>query len=259
MPANACARGAPLAIIDSALATDHPALRGANVTRRSFLPSGAAPSSGGHATAIASLLVGDMGPGVAPLAPGARLLVAETFQTVDGKAKSDTLAIIRGIDWAVQSGARVIAMSLEGAANLTMEFAVRRSAARANLIAAAGNSGRTGRPAYPAAYPDVMAVSAVDARLRPYRNGTRGTYVEIAAPGAGIISAAPGGGKKAWSGTSFAVPFVAAAMLRARAVTDGQPDAARALLRRNARDLGAPGPDEIYGHGLLQMPGGRCW
>ncbi|MEM9735896.1 MAG: S8 family serine peptidase, partial [Pseudomonadota bacterium] len=103
------------------------------------------------------------------------------------------------------------------------------------------------------------AVAAVDARLRPYRRGTRGEYVEVAAPGVDIVSAGTGGGRQAWTGTSFAVPFAAAALLRARAITRGDAEAARRLLREEARDLGAPGLDEIYGFGLVQSPGDRCW
>ncbi|MEM7496857.1 MAG: S8 family serine peptidase, partial [Pseudomonadota bacterium] len=130
---------------------------------------------------------------------------------------------------------------------------------QASLVAAAGNGGRRGAPAYPAALPEVIAVGAVDQRRRAYRGGTRGGYVELAAPGVGVSSAAPGGGWQDWSGTSFAAPFVAAALLRARAETGGDAAAARALLHSRALDLGAQGRDDIYGFGLLQMPGGRCY
>lgn len=256
---NACARGAPIAMIDTAVATGHPALRRARITQQSFIPPAASPAPMAHGTAIATLLVGESAPGAAPLAPGARLLAAETFRLIDGEPKADTIAILRGLDWSVRNRARVIAMSLEGAPNTALGFAVGRSAERANLVAAAGNKGASGDPAYPAAYPEVVAVAAVDARLRPYRNGTRGGYVEISAPGVAVSSAASGGAWTTWSGSSFAVPFVAAALLRARAETRGDAAAARDLLRRTALDLGAPGLDEVYGHGLLQAPEGTCW
>lgn len=259
LASNACQRGAPIAMIDTPIASDHPALRRADIEVRSFLPSDAVPAASDHGTAIAALLVGESLPGVAPLAPGARLLAAETFRDLGGESQADAVAILRGIDWALSQNARVIAMSIQGPPNSALALGVRASARRANLVAAAGNAGPNGDAAYPAAYPEVMAVSAVDGRLRPYRKGTRGDYVEIAAPGVDVPSAGPDGVTTTWTGSSFAVPFVVGAMLRARAETQGNPIEARALLARMARDLGAPGRDEIYGHGLLQSPGDRCW
>ena len=259
LPATACRRGAPIAIIDTPVAASLPALADANIVTRSFLPPNVRAASANHGTAVAALLVGRPSPGVAPLAPGAKLLAAEAFRDLDGDAEADAVAIVRGIDWALSQGARVIAMSIEGSPNSILAFGVQAAARRANLVASAGNAGPGGDPAFPAAYPDVMAVAAVDQRLRPYRNGTRGSYVEIAAPGVGITSVGLGGGNRNWTGSSFAVPYVAAALLRARAETQGDPNKARELITRSARDLGAPGRDDIYGHGLVQSPSQRCW
>ena len=259
LPDAACRRGAPIAIIDTPIATGHGALQGANIVARSFLPAEATPAAPDHGTAIAALLVGESVDGAAPLAPGARLLAAETFRSHDGKARADAVAILRGLDWAVSQGARVVGMSIEGSPNNILEFAVRIGARRANLVAAAGNGGPRAKAAYPAAYPEVMAVAAVDRRMRAYESGTRGGYLEIAAPGVGVLSAGPDGNGSTWTGSSFAVPFVVAALLRARAETKGDPVKARALIAETARDLGAPGRDEIFGHGLLQTPGKRCW
>ncbi|MGM0583551.1 MAG: S8 family serine peptidase [Pseudomonadota bacterium] len=256
---DACGRGAPVALVDTAVDPSHPALRGASVEARSFLPPRTTEAETGHGAALAALLVGEVAQGLRPLAPGARLLAASVFRSHRGGARADAVAVLRGIDWAVQRRARVVALSLQGPPNEALRFAVRRAAQRVNLVAAAGNGGPGGAPAYPAAWPEVMAVAAVDGRLRPYRNGTRGDYVEIAAPGVGVVAPAADGAPRTWSGSSFAVPFAAAAMLRARAETRGDAAAARRLLQRTARDLGAPGRDEVYGFGLLQAPWRRCW
>ncbi|MEL6768883.1 MAG: S8 family serine peptidase [Pseudomonadota bacterium] len=257
-PAPSCDRGAPIAIIDTAIDPTHPALRDAPITRRSFLPAGATASGTDHGTAIAAILVGEFGADAPPLAPGARLLAAEAVQEIDGRSRADTVAVIRALDWSVASRARIVTLSLAGGENRALARAIRAVAARINIVAAAGNGGPRSAPVYPAAYPEVLAVAAVDRRLRPYRRGNRGGYVDLAAPGVDVISAG-GGGTRSWSGTSFAVPFVAAALLRARAVTGGDADAARALLEAGARDLGAPGHDDVFGHGLVQSPGDRCW
>ncbi|MFN3613559.1 MAG: S8 family serine peptidase, partial [Rubrimonas sp.] len=135
-PADACARGAPIAIIDTTVDPAHPALRGAAVTRRSFLPQGAAAAGADHGTAVAALLVGRGGAG--PLAPGARLLAAEAFWMRDGVARADAASILRGLDWAVGQGARVINFSLAGADNQALAFGVSAASGRANLVAAAG-------------------------------------------------------------------------------------------------------------------------
>ncbi|MEL6476121.1 MAG: S8 family serine peptidase [Pseudomonadota bacterium] len=255
----ACRRGAPIALLDTAVARDHPSLRGANVAVRSFLREGMRSTAPYHGTAIAALLIGESAPGATPMAPGARLVVAEVIGRYDGEQRGDALGLVKALNWAAETRVRVVALSLEGGANRALHQAIRRLAGRTSIVAAAGNAGPRGDPAFPAAYPEVIAVAAVDARLRPYRNGTRGDYVELAAPGVDILSAGAGGSRQTWTGTSFAVPFAVAAVLRARAITRGDPAAARTLLRREARDLGAPGLDEIYGFGLIQSPGDRCW
>jgi subtilisin family serine protease len=204
------------------------------------------------------MLVGHVEPGVMPLAPGARLLVAETVAQFGDAMRADAASVLRGINWALSNGARVIAMSIEGSANRVLAFGLRAAARETILVAAAGNGGPKASPAYPAAYPEVIAVAAVDTDLRPYRMGTRGDFVELTAPGVGIVSAGPEGSTRSWSGSSFAVPYVAAAFLRANAATRSQRAAARKLLVAGAQDLGAPGRDEVYGYGLVQNPWPEC-
>ncbi|MGF1660257.1 MAG: S8 family serine peptidase [Rubrimonas sp.] len=252
---DACARGAPVAIVDTAVDPRHPTLRGARIERRSFLADDVASAAPDHGTAVAALLVGR----ASPLAPGARLLAAEAVGRRGDATRADAASVVRALDWAVAGRARAIGLSLAGPPNLLLERATQVAARRANLLAAAGNDGPRARPAYPAAYPSVTAVAAVDARKRAWRGGTRGAYVEVAAPGVDVASAAGDGGVRAWTGTSFAVPFAMAAMLRARAETGGDPEAARALLARTAEDVGPPGRDDATGHGVVRAPGGRCY
>jgi subtilisin family serine protease len=259
LPADACTRGAPVAIIDTPVDTSHPTLRGASVETRRFLDDGLVAASPDHGTAVAALLVGRPAPGSVPLAPGAALLAAEVFAMRDGKPRADAAAILASLDWALSRRARVIGMSLAGPENQLIALGVRAAARRANIIAAAGNFGPSAPPAHPGALPQVTAVGAIDARRRAWRGANRGDYVELVGPGVGVVSAAPGGGVKEWTGTSFAVPFAMAAALRARAETSGDPDAARRLLAARATDLGAPGRDPIFGYGLVQADGRRCW
>jgi subtilisin family serine protease len=121
------------------------------------------------------------------------------------------------------------------------------------VMAAAGNGGPVAQPMYPAAYDTVVAVTAVDGGHQVFRLANRGTYLDIAAPGVGLLHARAGGGYVASSGTSFAVPFAATAAAR---LLSEQPGAdVMSLLYQSAEDLGPPGHDEIYGHGLLRLTG----
>ena len=123
------------------------------------------------------------------------------------------------------------------------------------LVAAAGNGGKDAPPAYPAAHPDVIAVTAIDADGRIYKKANRGDYIDLAAPGVDVWAAKAGGGGSYRSGTSFAVPFVTAAIaLEQSAMPNATAKQLLAKLRAGAQDLGAKGHDPVYGDGLLTAP-----
>jgi len=120
------------------------------------------------------------------------------------------------------------------------------------LVAAVGNWGRADKPAYPAAYDHVVAVTATKGAELVYSHANSGKYVDFAAPGVGIYTALPGGGGKLQSGTSFAAPYITV-MAAILAHAGKTPDAAtlRQVLGRAARDLGQPGKDDIFGLGSV--------
>jgi subtilisin family serine protease len=99
----------------------------------------------------------------------------------------------------------------------------------------------------------VLAVTAVDKAGNVYRRAGRGAHVDLAAPGVDIWTAASVKGARPKTGTSFAAPFVSAAAAADLAADPTlSADALVAKLTASAKDLGAPGHDEIYGHGLVQ-------
>ena len=112
---------------------------------------------------------------------------------------------------------------------------------------------RAAGPSYPAAYDQVIAVTAVNKELQSYRYANRGSYIDIAAPGVAIWTALPGAMEGYHSGTSFATPYVTAtlAALYPRLASKTQ---AEALHQFSYKDLGAPGPDPIFGQGLVVAP-----
>src|SRR5690606_20144884 len=110
------------------------------------------------------------------------------------------------------NGAGVINLSFSGPPNPVMAEAIARVTARGVSIVAAAGRPDGGASGYPARYENVVAVSAVDTRLRPSRLSVRGAHIAFAAPGVGLIVAAPRGGHRRVDGTSFAAPFVSAAL-----------------------------------------------
>jgi subtilisin family serine protease len=121
------------------------------------------------------------------------------------------------------------------------------------LIAAAGNAGPTSQPLYPAAaYPNAIAVTAIDADDKLYSGANRGKHIAVAAPGVDLILPAPGKGYQVRTGTSFAAAEVSGivALLPERK-PDLDHDAVCRVLTATARDLGPKGFDPEFGAGLV--------
>ena len=188
------------------------------------------------------------------LAPKAEIFAAEVFDQNDEQGEfASTVSLIKALNWLVTLNVSVINISLAGPPNRLLETAIARVREKGILaIAAAGNGGPMSQPMYPAAYPDVVAVTAIDAKGRAFRLANRGEYVDIAAPGVNVRHALAGGGFGASSGTSYAVPFVTVAVARLLESRD-DPTAILDSLYASAMDVGAPGRDQVYGYGQLQF------
>jgi subtilisin family serine protease len=229
-PSAATAITAPVGIIDGA-----PGGNSGVALVKGFAPGAPAPSD--HGSAVASLL---------RAAGVTRLLAADVYGT--DRAGGGALAIARGLDWLTGAGAQVISISLTGPRNPLVERAVAAAQRKgAIIVAAVGNDGPAAPPAYPASYSGVLAVTAVDKRLRVLLEAGKPLHLDFAAPGADIRARDKAGKWKKVRGTSFAVPLVAARAANAL----GRGDAWRATLDREAEDLGAKGPDDRFGRGLL--------
>ena len=245
-------RGVKVAVIDSGVDQSHPAL--ADAISRSFNAAGdRGKEIGSHGTAIAGILKAQgLLKGVAP---AAELLAVRAFFSngAGGEEQSSTAIIMRALDWAVRHEARIVNMSFAGPRDAAVEEAV--SAARKRgviLVAAAGNGGPDAAPAYPAAYQDVIAVTATDTQDRLYGKANRGPYIDIAAPGVDIFVVAPARAYRHSSGTSLAAAHVSgivALLLERDASLDGAEVAD--ILKQGAADLGKPGLDPDFGAGRV--------
>jgi subtilisin family serine protease len=247
--AHTLARGmnVTIAVIDSGIDVTHPEL--ANSVADSFDALGSKEGPHVHGTGIAGAIVAHarlMGS-----APEARLLAIRAFGSASGAAESTSYVILKGLDYAVEHGAQIINMSFAGPKDPMIERGVAATAARGILlVAAAGNAGAKSPPVYPAANPNVIAVSGTDAQEKLFTASNRGNYIAIAAPGADIFLPAPDEKYQITSGTSFSAAYVSgiAALIMERNPAL-KPNDVRAILTKTARDLGAPGRDDLFGAG----------
>ncbi|MFZ5634989.1 MAG: S8 family serine peptidase, partial [Pseudomonadota bacterium] len=231
-------------VIDTGADASAPGLTGRIASSRSF---GGRYTPRPHGTHVAQILV----------RLGVRVDVADVFQTdAQGAPIATAESIARGIDWMAAHGVPVINVSITGAHSPLLSDVVARAIARGSVIvAAAGNDGPAAPPAYPAAFPDVIGVTAVDAGGRVYRRANRGEYVDFAAFGVRVPVDAGAGRTDYVTGTSYAAPLVAAIVARRyRAARPGDAGTEVGALRVRAVDLGDRGRDPVYGWGLLPLP-----
>jgi subtilisin family serine protease len=238
-----------VAVIDSGIDLSHPELAGVIVGSFDAIGKAAPPHQ--HGTAIAGAIAAHarlMG-----AAPAAKILAIRAFGASGASAEATTMAILKSIQYASLQQARIINMSFAGPAdpNLSRELAAAK-AKGAVLIAASGNFGPKSPPQYPAADPNVIAVSATDVDDKIFGASNIGPHIAVAAPGVDILLPSPGNDYRLISGTSFSAAYVSgvAALIIQRA-PGLSPDAVRNILQSTAKDLGPIGKDPEFGAGLV--------
>jgi subtilisin family serine protease len=247
--AHTLAHGAnvTIAVIDSGIDARHPELAGSIVETYDALGSNEGPHL--HGTGIAGAIVSHarlMGS-----APAARILAIRAFGVAPSGVQSSSFVVLKAMDYAAAHGAQVVNMSFAGPKDNLVERATAALASKGIvLVAAAGNAGAKSPPLYPAANPNVIAVSATDERDQLFSASNRGNYIALAAPGVDIFLPAPDQKYQMTSGTSFSAAFVsglAALVLERNPAL--KPEQLRTILVKTARDLGSPGRDDLFGAG----------
>ena len=218
--------GARVAILDTGIDKDHPDLKnrlevGKNFVQRTTSPIGSSSSQSllsalsdvmpsdasvddtstppsydyndtiGHGTHVSGTIAGELdNHGVVGVAPKARLLMGK----VCGKFGCSSVAIVNGVNWAIQNKVDVLSMSLGGALDSTAQREALGRAQDAGIVnvAASGNDG-TNSISFPAAYPSVLAVGAVDSTLKRASFSQYGPELGIVAPGVDVLSSVPQG------------------------------------------------------------------
>lgn len=249
-----------VAIIDTGIELFHPDLKD-NIKGgyNAISPERSANDDNGHGTHVSGT-VAELNNGIGAVGVGPQIdLYAVKVLNRNGSGwLSD---IIEGIDWSIANGMQVINMSLGTNSDIqSFHDAIARAyAARIVQVAAAGNDGAAVN--YPAAYPEVIAVSATDSSNALASWSSRGPEIDLAAPGVNIYSAYKGQTYRTLSGTSMAAPHVTgtvALVLSMPSVCDTDlngscsPLEVKQRLQATAKDLGLIGPDQQFGYGLVQ-------
>lgn len=241
-----------IAVLDTGVDPDHPDLKPNLVPGYNLVQPGKPPlDDNGHGTSTAGILAaaGNNGIGIAGVLWKAKVL---PIKILDGKGGGDAARVANGIRLAVDKGAKVILLSLgDPIYSSEMEKAVQYAEEKGViLVAATGNDSST--VSYPAAFPTVVSVGAVDQQRQPLSYSNRGPEMDVVAPGSHIYTTANDGKYKMVSGTSMAAPQVAGiAALLLKKNPSLTPFQIRMILRGSAQDLGTKGWDKDTGYGLV--------
>ena len=246
-----------VAIIDTGIDTTHPDLAGQIIETIDIFAEDVMNDRQGHGTHTAGIIAAK---------PNAQMRtrgICVICQIIAIKAINDDgygsdVTVAQGIDDAINAGASVINLSIGSSSDApVIKAAIERAlAADIIVVAAAGNSNNNQVEAvFPAAYPGVLAVSAIDRsnQIAPFAQNT--PDIDIVAPGVEIVSTSPfGAGYSMEQGTSTAAPQVTATVALVRALRpDLSAQQIQELILTHAIDLGDPGYDVVYGHGLLRI------
>ncbi|MFI9546269.1 type VII secretion-associated serine protease mycosin [Streptomyces sp. NPDC052016] len=264
--------GITVAVLDTGVEADHPDLEGNVLTGTDLVRFGAKPGDRAwarHGTAMASIIAGHghgygNGDGVMGIAPEAKILpvrvILEDGDPARAKARSTRgNALAEGIRWAADHGADVINLSLgddsasahpEPAEDEAVQYALKKGAV---VVASAGNGGEKGdRISYPAAYPGVIAATAVDRYGTRASFSTRRWYATVSAPGVDVVIADPDHKYYQGWGTSAAAAFVSGAVALVKAAHPGlTPAQIKKLLEDTARNAPTGGRDDSRGFGFI--------
>ncbi|MFE9663516.1 type VII secretion-associated serine protease mycosin [Streptomyces sp. NPDC005955] len=264
--------GITVAVLDTGVDDSHPDLTGNVLPGKDLIGFGARRGDrpwARHGTAMAGIIAGHgHGPGnadgVLGIAPGAKILPIRVILE-DGdpsrKKARDTrgTALAEGIRWAADQGADVINLSLgddsasahpEPAEDAAVRYALKKGA---SVIASAGNGGEKGdHVSYPAAYPGVIAATAVDRFGTRAPFSTRRWYATVSAPGEDVVLVDPDRRYYEGWGTSAAAAFVSGAVALVRAAHPGlSPAQIKRLLEDTAQHPPEGGRDDSRGFGLV--------
>ena len=246
--------------IDTGVDFNHPALRpwldaGADLVngRSASEYDGLAPSDFGQKTAAPTAFGhGTLVAGVIHLvAPNAKIVPIKAF---DAYGHTTMFTVIQAVYRALELNADVINMSFSTSENsVILRDAINKAhAAGLSVVSSMGNGGKYLDSVYPAAFTGVYGVAATDAQDHLALFSNYGKVASISAPGANVISTAPGGRYAAVSGTSFSAPLVSGAIsLLASLQNRGNAQGSLVITSAESIDAKNPGFEKMLGKGRV--------
>ena len=250
-----CARNLRIGVIDTNVDRSHKTFSGRKI-RSVRVAAGRQPKNNArHGTGILSILAGRATGTTPGMVPDAQFYAADIyFADENGEAMSDSLTLQRALLQMESWGVQIVNLSLSGPPDSLIQSTIARLSKKGMVfVAAAGNEGPVAEPGFPAAYDEVIAVTAVSRTGAVYRYANRGSYIDFAAPGVDIWAAAPKQKADLMSGTSLAVPFVTSVVSTLYGSLPRK-DRHAVLSAIKTVDLGQPGEDDIFGRGLVLAP-----
>ena len=282
--------GVTVGVVDTGLDAAHPAIkphyRGTNADGTmthdynwydAFGQSDTAFDDGDHGTHVAGTVAGGTDSRATGVAPGAKLIAAKA---INRRGYNTTAATLKALQFMLAptrtdgtgadptKGADVVNNSWGNADqsdDTFMDTFAALNAAGIEVVSAAGNDGpREGTVSPPGSYPGYLSVAATTTRDDVAGFSSRGPSKfaspdemtpNVAAPGAGVVSAVPGGRFQRMSGTSMASPHVAGAVaLLLQAAPQATHEQVVEALTKTAIDIDRPGPDNASGFGRIDVP-----
>lgn len=247
--------GVLVAVVDTGATLSHPDLAGHLAEGYNVIDPGSPPEDDvGHGTHVAGVIsaLTDNGQGVAGMTWYNKVM---PVKVLDSTGMGSTYSVAEGIIWATDHGAKVINLSLGNYASAeflhdAIRYAYDRDVA---LIAATGND-NTSQPGFPAAYPEVLSVSATNPYGEKASFSNYGDYVDVVAPGESIASTYIDNQYAALSGTSMASPHVAALAALVRSANPALKNTeVYDIIRQSTTDLGSAGRDPYFGYGQIDV------
>ncbi|CAA6825294.1 MAG: Peptidase S8 and S53 subtilisin kexin sedolisin [uncultured Thiotrichaceae bacterium] len=244
-------KGIKICMIDTAIDVNHRSLNNSHVQSFQLIP-GNSKSTQQHGTEVAGVII-SQNPRIG-VAPEATLLAVSTFSDdpKTGERTSNAKLVAQALDLCIRQRADILNLSFAGGQDVLVDKMIRKAIARGIVVvASAGNNGPGASPAYPAAIPDVIAVTAVDQAENIFGQANRGSYIDLAAPGVDILTTSPRGSFNLSSGTSLATAHVSGVI--ALLMSMNRQGFRPAILEKTAIDLGRSGRDTDFGYGLVNV------
>lgn len=244
--------GIKVAIVDGGVQLSHPELKGKIIKPYDILTQSTKLPSNDHGTHIAGIIAAlQNGTGTTGIAPNVKIIPINVFNG----AEASIYDIAEGIYYAVKSDASIINLSLTSDIDVpVLETAINHARSKGVLVIGAAGNDATSKPYYPAAYSNVLGVSATDKNDHLSQFSNYGSSIDFSAPGVDIFSTISNSQYSAMDGTSMAAPIVSAtaAMILSKNpfLT---PIEVIHILQKSALDLGPEGRDPKFGYGRVNV------